>query len=69
MGRPVLKVKGHTPEEIKALIKRDDQYIIGIRLYAVLQVALGRPSRQVEELFGISFKQVTNWVHRFEEAE
>jgi transposase len=68
MGRPVLKVKGHTPEEIKALIKKDDQYIIGIRLYAVLLVALGRPSRQVEELFGISFKQVTNWVHRFEEG-
>lgn len=68
MGRPVLKVKGYTPEEIKALIKRDDQYLIGIRLYAVLQVALGKPSRQVEELFGISFKQVTNWVHRFEEG-
>jgi transposase len=68
MGRPVLKVKGYTPEEIRALIKKDDQFTIGIRLYAVLLVALGKPSRQVEELFGVSFKQVTNWVHRFEEG-
>jgi transposase len=66
MGRPVLKVKGYAPEEIKALIKRDERYTIGLRLYAVYQVALGQPSRKLEELFQTSFKQITNWVHRFE---
>jgi transposase len=66
MGRPVLRVKGYSPDDIKALIRKDDQFQIGIRLYAVLLVAQGKPSRQVEELFGVSFKQVTNWVHRFE---
>lgn len=67
MGRPVLKIKGYTPEEIKALIKKDDRYSIGIRLYAVYQVSLGQPSRKLEELYQTSFKQITNWVHRFEQ--
>lgn len=67
MGRPVLKIKGYTPEEIKALIKKDERYTIGLRLYAVYQVALGQPSRKLEELYQTSFKQITNWVHRFEQ--
>lgn len=66
MGRPVLQVKGYTAEEIKSLIKRDERYTIGLRLYAVYQVALGMPSRKLEELYQTSFKQITNWVHRFE---
>lgn len=66
MGRPVLKVNGYTAEQIKSLINRDERYTIGLRLYAVYQVALGLPSRKVEELFQTSFKQITNWVHRFE---
>lgn len=66
MGRPVLKVKGYTAEEIKFLIKRDERYTIGLRLYAVYQVALGMPSRKLEALYQTSFKQITNWVHRFE---
>ncbi|EON74802.1 Transposase [Lunatimonas lonarensis] len=67
MGRPVLKVKGYSSEEIKALIRRDERYTIGVRLYAVLQVSLGQPSRNLEELYQTSFKQITNWVHRFEQ--
>lgn len=66
MGRPVLKIKGYSSEDIKALIKKDDRYTLGIRLYAVYQVALGQPSRKLEELYQTSFKQITNWVHRFE---
>lgn len=67
MGRPILKVKGYSPEEIKAPIKKDERYTIGLRLYAVYQVALGQPSRKLEELYQTSFKQITNWAHRFEQ--
>lgn len=67
MGRPVLKIKGYTADQIKSLIKKDDRYTIGLRLYAVYQVALGQPSRKLEELYQTSFKQITNWVHRFEQ--
>ena len=67
MGRPVLKIKGYTAEQIKSLIKKDERYTIGLRLYAVYQVALGQPSRKLEELYQTSFKQIINWVHRFEQ--
>jgi transposase len=66
MARPVLTVKGYEPEQIKALFRKDERYTIGIRLYAIYQVALGQPSRKLEELYNTSFKQITNWVHQFE---
>src|SRR5215210_5088765 len=66
MARPVLKIKGYEAEQIKALFKKDERYTIGIRLYAIYQVALGQPSRKLEELYNTSFKQITNWVHQFE---
>src|SRR4051812_19801170 len=67
MARPVLKIKGYQPENIKALFRDDERYTIGIRLYAIYQVSLGQPSRKLEELYNTSFKQITNWVHRFEQ--
>ena len=66
MARPVLTVKGYTADDIKAIFRDDERYTIGLRLYAVHQVALGKSSRQLEELYNTSFKQITNWVHRFE---
>src|SRR5689334_5039447 len=66
MARPVLSVKGYEPEQIKALFRKDERYTVGIRLYAIYQVALGQPSRKLEELYNTSFKQITNWVHQFE---
>ena len=62
----VLQIKGYTAESIKALIRKDERYTIGLRLYAVYQVAKGQSSRKLEDLYNTSFKQITNWVHRFE---
>lgn len=67
MPRPVLKVGNYTPEQINAMFRNDERYTIGIRLYAVYQVSLGQPSRKLEDLYNTSFKQITNWVHRFEQ--
>jgi transposase len=66
MARPVLKVGNYRPEDIRALFRDDERYTIGIRLYAVYQVAKGQPSRKLEDLYNTSYKQITNWVHRFE---
>jgi transposase len=66
MGRKSLVVKGYSPEAIKALFNKDERYKIGYRLYAVYQVSLGQPSRKLEDVYNTSFKQITNWVHRFE---
>lgn len=68
MSRPVLKVGNYSSDDIKAMFRDDERYTIGIRLYAVYQVSLGQPSRKLEELYNTSFKQITNWVHRFEKG-
>jgi transposase len=62
----VLQVKGYSADQIKSLMNTDDNYKIGVRLFAVLQVANGYSSRKLEEFYQTSFKQITNWVHRFE---
>lgn len=67
MSRKSLEVKGYTSDQIKSLFKAEDKYKIGLRLYAVYQVSLGKSSRSLEELYNTSFKQITNWVHRFEQ--
>lgn len=66
MAKPVLQIRGYTTESIKALIKKDERYTIGLRLYAVYQVSKGQSSRKLADLYNTSFKQITNWVHRFE---
>lgn len=66
MGRKSLQVKGYEPEQIKELFKNNDKYTVGIRLYAVYQVSIGQPTRKLEGLYNTSFKQICNWVHRFE---
>lgn len=66
MGKSVLKVQRSEAVEIKKLLNTNDAYIVGVRLYLVYLVALGHSSRKLSELHNISFKQITNWVHRFE---
>jgi len=66
MARPVLQIKGYTADSIKSLIRKDERYTIGLRFYAVYQVSKGQPSRKLKTLYNTSFKQITNWVHRFE---
>jgi transposase len=67
MGREVKQIKGYKPDQIKALFNIDDKYKTGLRLYAVYLVSIGKSSRKLEDLYNISFKQILNWVHRFEE--
>jgi transposase len=67
MGRKVLQVKGYSPDEIKSLFNQDEKYKIGMKLYAVYQVSKGQATRKLEELYNTSFKQICNWVHRFEQ--
>ncbi len=66
MGRKALQVQGYTPEQIRSLFDQDEKYKVGIKLYAIYQVSKGQASRRLEELYNTSFKQICNWVHRFE---
>jgi transposase len=67
MSNSLMKVKGYDPAAIKKLLTADESFVVAIRLYLVYQVALGHSSRQLAEVHNISFKQITTWVHRFEE--
>lgn len=67
MSNRILKVKGYEAEDIKKLLTTNESYVIAIRLNLVYLVALGHSSRMLADMYGISFKQVTNWVHRFED--
>ena len=67
MGKGVLKVHRANPIEIKKLLNDNESYTVGVRLNLVYLVALDHSSRKLSEIHNISFKQITNWVHRFEE--
>lgn len=66
MRNSSLKVKGYEADEIKKLLNSDRAYITGVRLNIVHKISLGYSSRKLSEVHGVSFKQITNWVHRFE---
>lgn len=66
MAKPTLKVSRAEASEIKKLLTQNEDFKIGIRLYIVYLVALGYSSRKLSELHQVSFKQITNWVKRFE---
>jgi len=62
----VLVVKGYTSEQIKSEFSRDNKYKVGMKLNAIYQLSKGMSSRKLVEFYGTSFKQILNWVHRFE---
>jgi transposase len=62
----VLVIKGYTSEQIKSVLQKDDKYKIGMKLNAIYQLSKGMSSRKLVEFYGTSFKQILNWVHRFE---
>ena len=63
-----MKIQRSEAGEIKKLLSTNESYTVGVRLFLVYLVALGHSSRKLSELHNISFKQITNWVHRFEES-
>jgi transposase len=65
MSKAKLIVERLTADEIHKLLRKDEKYMIGVRLYAVYQIALGAASRDLEEIYNVSFKSVCNWVHAF----
>lgn len=67
MARARLVVEGATAEEIHKLLRKDEKYMIGVRLYAIYQIASGAVSRDLEKMYNVSFKTVCNWVHQFNE--
>lgn len=61
-------LKINTPSnEIKKIINSNNCYKKGAKLFAVYLVSKGWSARKLESLFDVSFKQITIWIHDFNE--
>lgn len=60
MSKIVLKIKKYSPETLKALLRKDEKFRQGIRLYACYQVSLGKRPKELEDTYGTSLKSICN---------
>ena len=63
-----LNINNHSSEEIHEILFSKAEYREAVRLVSCYLVSKGKSSRSIEELLGISFKQVTTWVHEFNKS-
>jgi len=70
MSGKKIELSNWTSEQIRNVIKSDEKFTIGFKLYALLLISLGMSTRQVQKLLNdeFSFKQISTWVHKFNEG-
>ena len=68
MSKVPLKIKNYSSEELKALLRKDEKFQQGIRLYACYQVSLGKRPQELEGIYETSFKSICNWVNKLNEG-
>lgn len=68
MSKKALTIKNYSSSELKSLLRKDERFQQGVRLYACYQVSKGMRPKDLEDLFETSFKSICNWVHRLNEG-
>ena len=68
MSRVALKVKNYSSEELKALLRKDEKFQQGVRLYACYQVSKGKKPKDLEDIYETSFKSICNWVNKLNQG-
>jgi len=68
MSRVALKVKNYSSDELKALLRKDEKFQQGVRLYACYQVSKGKKPKDLEDIYETSFKSICNWVNKLNEG-
>ena len=66
MGRKVKQLKNYTTEQVEALFESDENNIIGVKLYAIIQLTKGYSTRKLQEYYRVTHKQICNWADRFD---
>jgi transposase len=61
-------IKNYSSDQIKEMMYSVPEYKEGIKLFAAYLATKGWSSRKLESLFDISFKQITVWLHEFDES-
>lgn len=67
MAKNTLNSKELNPQEIKNILKSKQEYRVSLRLQMVYMIHQGKSSREVADIYQVSFKQVLNWVHRYKQ--
>lgn len=67
MASKLLKIDNYSSEKIRDLLTEKEEYKKGLKLFAVYLVSKGWSARKIGELMDVSFKQVTLWIHSFNE--
>lgn len=68
MSKVALKVKNYSSEELKSLLRKDEKFQQGVRLYACYQVSKGKRPKELEDIYETSFKSICNWVNKLNEG-
>jgi transposase len=66
MGRKVKRLKNYTAEQVETLFESDENNIVGVKMYAILQLTRGYSTRKLEEFYRVTHKQICNWADRFD---
>jgi len=66
MGRKVKQLKNYTTNQVEALFESDENNIVGVKLYAIIQLTRGYSTRKLEEFYRVTHKQICNWADRFD---
>jgi transposase len=66
MGRKVKQLKHYTTEQVEALFESDENNLVGVKLYAIIQLTRGYSTRRLTEFYRITHKQICNWADRFD---
>ena len=68
MSRVALKVNNYSSDELKALVRKDEKFQQGVRLYACYQVSKGKKPKDLVDIYETSFKSICNWVNKLNQG-
>jgi transposase len=68
MSKVALKIEKYSSSELKSLLRKDEKFQQGVRLYACYQVSLGKKPKELEDIYETSFKSICNWVNKLNQG-
>lgn len=62
-----IEITQYSLAELQAILNSREEYKIGIRLMACIQIAKGATSRDIEDFYDMSYSRICHWVKRLNE--
>ena len=64
MSKVALTIKNYTTADLKSLLRKDEKFQQGVRLYACYQVSKGKKPKELEDIYDTTFKSICNWINK-----